>query len=255
MKRSTLWIVIAVLLIVTAPASAQSLEEILDGHFAAIGGKDKIAKVQSIKMTGKQQAGPQEVALSILWKRPDKVRIEFSIQGMTGVQAYDGKTGWMVMPFLGKTEPEAMTGDDLRSATEQADLLEGPLYNWKEKGHQVELIGKESIEGTDAWKLKVTRKGGEVTHYYLEAESLLQIKADGKRKRGDQEIEFESSIGDYKEVGGILFPHSIEQKPKGAPAGAMITIDAIEIDPEIPDALFAMPEKKAEPAAPPADKE
>jgi len=73
--------------------------------------------------------------------------MEFTLQGMTGIQAYDGTKGWMVMPFMGKTEPEAMTGDDLKQMQDQADMVEGPLLNWKEKGHQVELIGKETVEG------------------------------------------------------------------------------------------------------------
>ncbi len=234
------------LLLLTAPLSAQTLDEILDRHFAALGGRDKLAAVQSVRLTGKQQAGAQELPLTLSWKRPNKIRVEFVLQGMTGVQAYDGAIGWSVMPFLGKTDPEAMSGDDLKDAEEQADLIEGPLFNWKEKGHTVELVGKESIEGTEAWKLKLTTKAGDVSLLYLDAEAMLQIKTEGKRKRGDQEIEFEAAYGDYKEVGGLLFAHSIEQKPKGAPQGATIVVDKIELNADLPDSLFVMPEKKAD---------
>jgi len=237
---------IAVLALAAAPAPAQTLDEILDQHFAALGGKDKLAAVQSVKISLRQQAGGQEFPITIFWKRPNKMRMDVNVQGMIGSQAYDGSGAWQVMPFMGKTEPEAMTGDDLKGMEEQADLIEGPLYNWKEKGNTVELMGKEAVEGTDAWKLKVTKQNGDLTYIWLDAESLLQIRSEGKRKRGDQEIEFESSVGDYKEVGGLVFAHSIEQRAKGAPQGTTFTVDTIELGATIDDAIFAMPEKKAE---------
>lgn len=238
--------VLAVLGLMTAPLPAATLDEVLAKHFEALGGKDKIAAISSAKMTAKQVMGPQELPVSIQWKRPDKVRMEFTLQGMTGIQSYDGKTAWMVMPFLGKKDPEEMTGDDLKDIIEQADLIEGPLFNWKDKGHTVELIGEDTVEGTPAWKLKLTRKTGDVSTIWLDKEAYVEIKSEGKRKRGDQEIELETTYGDYKEVGGLVFPHSILSKPKGAPQGASITIDSIELNPTIDDAVFAMPK----PAAP-----
>ena len=240
---------LAVLALVAAPAAAETLDEVLAQHFAALGGKDKLAAVQSAKLVAKQVFGPQEVPATILWKRPDKVRMEFTLQGMTGIQAYDGTTAWMVMPFLGKTEPEEMTGDDLKDIIEQADMIDGPLFDWQAKGHTVELLGEDTIEGTPAWKLRLTRKNGDVSTVWFDKDAYVQIKSEGKRKRGDQEIELETSFGDYKEVGGLYFPHSIESKPKGAPQGATITVESIELDAELDDGLFAMPEKKAEPVA------
>jgi hypothetical protein len=152
------------------------------------------------------------------------------------------------MPFLGKNDPEAMTGDDLKEIVDQADLIEGPLFNWKEKGHSVELLGEESLEGTPAWKLKLVKKNGETSTIWLDKEAFLQIKSEAKRKRGDQEMELETSMGDYKEVGGLLFPFSSESKPKGAPQGFSFALDKIELDVPVDDALFAMPAKPAAPA-------
>lgn len=243
-RRTQLWcsVLLAGGLTLSIPAlEAQTVDEIVEQHLAAIGGKEKLASVPSARMTGKQTFGPQAAGFQILWKRPNRLRLEFELQGMKGIQAYDGQQAWMVMPFLGKSDPEAMSEEDARQFAEQADMIEGALFNWKEKGHQVELLGKESVEGTDSWKLKVTRKSGEVTYVWLEAETLVQIKSEGKRKRGDQEFEFEASYGDYKEVDGLLFAHSIEQKPKGAPAGSTITIEKIELNVPIDDAVFKMP--------------
>ncbi len=139
-----------------------------------------------------------------------------------------------------------MTGDDLKDIIEQADLIEGPLFDWKEKGHTVELLGEDTIEGTPAWKLKLTRKTGDVSTIWLDKDAYVEIKSEGKSKRGDQEIEVETSFGDYKEVGGLMFAHSILSKPKGAPQGASITVESIELNPTIDDAVFTMPAPKTD---------
>ncbi len=175
--------------------------------------------------------------------RPNRMRMEFTVQGMTGIQAYDGKTGWAVMPFMGKTEPEKMSAEDLKQIEDQADI-DGPLVDYKEKGHQVEYLGKDDVEGTPAHKLKVTKKNGDVVTIYLDADAFLEIKAEGKSVRRGQEIEGETFFGDYKEVGGVIIVHSIEIKPKGMPQGQQIVIEKIEINPEIAADRFAMPPAK-----------
>jgi len=237
-------------------ASAQSLDEILEKNYAARGGKDKLKAVQSMQLSGHMTMGPgAEAPFAMKWQRPDKVRLEFTFQGMTGIQAYDGKIGWSVMPFMGKTDPEKMSEEQLQEIQDTADdAFEGALFNYKDKGTQIEALGKGDIEGTAAYKLKVTKKNGDVATYYLDADSGLEIKVEGKTKRRGQEVEFETSLGDYKDEGGILMAHSIESKPKGAPQGQMITVEKVELNAKLSAPDFAMPAPKpAEPAKPTAE--
>lgn len=255
MLRRSLLVSAAVLW--AATVQAQTADEVIAKYLEARGGKEKIAAVQSARFTGRMQMGQGlEAPVILSWKRPSMVRMEFTMQGMTGIQAYDGTTGWMVMPFLGKKDPEKMSEDDTKDFSEMADFFEGDLLDYQKKGHTVELLGKEPIEGTDAWKLKVTKKNGDVSTVYLDADAYLEIKSEGKRKVRGQEIEVESTPGDYKEVEGLMFAHSYEQKQKGAPAGQVITIDKIELGAEIPASDFAMPppapkpEEKAPPKPP-----
>src|SRR3954454_20855336 len=106
-----------------AAVQAQTADEIINKHLTARGGKDKIKAVQSARMTGKMVMGQgMEAPVTMELARPNKMRMEFTIQGMTGVQAFDGKGGWSVMPFMGKTEPEAMSTDDIKQAEDQADM-------------------------------------------------------------------------------------------------------------------------------------
>jgi len=242
------------------PAAAQTVDEVIAKNIEARGGLEKLKSVQSVRMTGKMMMGPgMEAPMILEIKRPKSLRMEFTFQGMTGVQAYDGKSGWSISPFQGKKDPEPMSPDDVKDAEEEADI-DGPLVDYKAKGHTVELVGKEKVEGSDAYKLKVTLKNGTVRYQYLDAESFLEIKTEAKRTVRGSEMEFESTIGDYKEVGGLLLPHSIQSGAKGRPEKQNIVVEKIELNPTLDDSRFKMPAvskaeaPKAEPAAASAPK-
>ena len=230
--------------VVGRPAAAQELDEVLAHYYDAIGGLDAWKAIESTRMTGKMvMMGGFEAPFTIMSKRPGKARLEFTFQGMTGIQAFDGETAWMVMPFMGSTEPEEMPADLSKQLAEQADV-DGPLVGWEEDGHQVELLGKEDVEGTETYKLKVTLDGGDISYFFLDAEHYLPIKVSAKRSLQGMEAEVETFFGDYKEVGGLMMAHSIEVKTSmGGMGDQTITIDQAEIDVALDDTLFTMPDK------------
>ncbi len=233
--------------LMSAAAWAQTADEIIAKNIEAKGGLDKLKGVQTMRISGKMMMGPgMEAPMVIEMARPKKMRMEFTFQGMTGIQAYNGSTGWMVMPFMGKTEPEPIPEDALKQFEEQADI-DGALVDYKAKGNQVEFLGKGDVEGTPAYKLKVTKKNGDISTLYLDADSYLEIKAEGKTNIQGQDIEGETTFGDYKEVGGLVMAHSIQSKVKGGQGpGQTITFEKIEINPELAASRFEMPAKGAD---------
>ncbi len=233
---------------VLAPAMwAQTADEIIAKNIQARGGMDKLKRVQSIKSTATMAMGPGMEAPGVLiQKRGNLARLEFTIQGLTAIQAYDGKNAWQVMPFMGKKDPELMSADEAKEVEEMADM-DGPMVDYKSKGNQVELLGKEKIEGTDAYKLKVSLKNGDVQTVYVDADSFLEIKEETKRTiRGSEQV-VEQSIGDYKEVDGIIFPFAMESGVKGSQEKQKLTITKVELNVPEDDSIFKMP-----PPAPPA---
>jgi outer membrane lipoprotein-sorting protein len=227
---------------------AQTVDEIIAKNVQARGGAEKLKSVQSIKSTATMSMGPGMEAPGVLiQKRPTLARLEFTVQGLTAVQAYDGKNGWQIMPFMGKKDPELMSADEAKEIEENADL-DGPLVDYKSKGHQVELQGKEKIEGTDAYKLKVTLKNGDVQTIYIDADSFLDIKEVTQRTVRGTEQEIESAIGDYKAVNGIMFPFAVESGIKGTDQKQKLTITKVELNVPTDDSIFKMPA-----AAPKAD--
>ena len=238
-----------------APAAAlPSVDEIIAKHVAARGGMDKLKSVQSLRMSGRMTMGPGiEAPVSVEVKRPHRMRMEMQFQGMTAIQAYDGTSGWSIMPFGGRTDAQPMSPDDVKEAEDMADM-DGVLVDYKAKGHTVELVGKDKVEGTDAYKLKVKLKNGDERYVFLEAESFMEIRNEGKRKIRGSDVEVEASFGDFKEVGGTMFPHSIEQAMKGSPQKQSITIDKIDINPPLDESRFKMPAAAPAPSPSPAAK-
>ena len=241
MQKTVLLGAVVALLALPAVAEDLTLDQVLANHYEALGGLDAIKGMDTATFVGRMAMGPgAEAPFKMFFKRPMMARMEFTMQGMTGIQAYDGETAWMIMPFMGKSDPEVMAEDQAKNMQEQADI-DGPLVDWQEKGHKVELIGLEDVDGTEAYKIRVDLANGDVRYHYLDSEYFITIKQEGKTTMQGNEVEFETILSDYKEVGGLMFPHSVESKPKGAPAGQVITIDEIEVGIEVSDDLFAMP--------------
>jgi len=248
MRKTILLGVVVALIALPMVAEDLTLDQVLANHYEALGGLDAIKGMDTATFVGRMAMGPgAEAPFKMFFKRPMMARMEFTMQGMTGIQAYDGETAWMIMPFMGKSDPEVMAEDQAKNMQEQADL-DGPLVDWQEKGHKVELIGLEDVDGTEAYKIKVDLANGDVRHHFLDSEYFITIKQEGKTMMQGNEVEFETILSDYKEVGGLMFPHSVESKPKGAPEGQVITIDEIEVGIEVSDDLFAMPAPTAEAA-------
>ena len=223
------------------PAADPTADEIIAGYVAKIGGMDKLQAVKTLKKTGKFTGGGGfEARIAEENKRENMIRQEFTLQGMTGVTAYDGKDGWKIEPFQGKKDVEPLGEDELKQIVENSDF-DGPLVHYKEKGNKVELVGKEPVEGTDAWKLKVTLANGDVQHYYMDTDYFVPIKVEYKRVVRGAERESETSIGDYKEVAGVYFPHSFESGQKGSPNRAKVVYDRIEANVPLDDSLFHRP--------------
>jgi outer membrane lipoprotein-sorting protein len=242
MRRLSLTIAAAIL--AAAPAAAQTADEIIAKNLAAKGGLEKLRAVKTIRMTGRMTVGPGiEAPIVLEIKRPNSMRMDITVQGMVGSQAYDGASGWSLMPFGGSKVPQQMTAEEATLAEEQADI-DGPLIDYKAKGNTVELLGKEKVEGADAYKLKVTLKNGVVRTMYVDAEHFLEIKEESRRTIRGSEMEMDTIVGDYKEVDGLMLPHSVDAGAKGSPQRQKLVIEKIEINVPIDDARFKMPDVK-----------
>ncbi len=236
--------VVALTMLVAVPATAQSVDDILAKNADAKGGLAKMKAVNTMRATGKVTIGPgMDAPIVLEQRRPKMVRVEVTVQGLIIIQAYDGTVGWMLNPMGGRKDPEAMPSEMVKNMEEQADM-DGPLVDYKEKGNKVELLGKEKAEGADCYKVKVTLKSGDTRTYFIDAENYLEVKVESKTSVRGTDVEGDTIIGAWKDVSGMMMPFSIDSGQKGAPSRQKITLEKIEVNPEIDSARFKMPEVK-----------
>ena len=232
---------VAVLTLFSTSLSAQTAEEIVAKYIKTVGGADKIQAVKTLRRTGRFTGGGGfEAAIVEENKRSNMVRQEFSLQGLTGVNAYDGKTGWKIEPWQGKKDAEPLGEEEMKQIVEDSDF-DGPLVNYQQKKNKIEFVGMEPVEGTDAFKLKVTLANGDVRYYYMDTDYYVPIKIDTKRMIRGAEREYETSLGDYKEVAGWYLPHSVEVNAKGSQNKQKVTYEKIEANIPIDDSRFHIP--------------
>jgi photosystem II stability/assembly factor-like uncharacterized protein len=225
----------------TPPLTA---DEIVARHTEARGGAARLAGLQTLKAGGKVVFGAGDSSITAdfaqIRKRPNQIRTEVTLQGLTAIDAYDGKESWSVDPFQGRKDPFRTTADEARGLAQDADL-EGALIRWREKGHQIRYLGTEDVEGTPAHKLRIALKDGDVQYVYLDPDYFLEIRRVSERKIRGSERVTETDFGAYVQVNGVWVPTSIESGRKGGPKTQRLTVESVEGNVPAEDPMFRFP--------------
>jgi outer membrane lipoprotein-sorting protein len=221
---------------------AQTADEVVDKYLKAVGGADKWKKLESTIITAKGEQQGMSFPVIVSAMRPNLTKVEVDIQGMKMIpEAFDGTTGWTINPFGGGAEPTKMDEETTKEMAK--NKFEDEFIDYKTKGHIVTLEGTEEAEGTKCFKLKIVLKEGGERIYFIDAENYVPIMMRKFATMGPNKGQAsESVMGDYKEVDGMMMPHSIEEKV-GGQTQAVIKIEKIEINPKIDKAIFAFPTK------------
>lgn len=197
---------LVLLFVFIAPVSAQTVDEIVTKYVAATGGAEKWKSLQSFAVVSRSEA----FSYDLYWKKPNRIRIEVAIQypgpGLD-ILSFDGTTGWRMNPAEGSEAARLMSGPEILDLVEMGDAFR-ELIDYKTKGHRVELVGKESVDGSPAYKLKLAKPSGEVVHIFLDAKTFLEVKRVVHGRTPDGEYhDIVTATGDYRSVGGLLLPH------------------------------------------------
>jgi hypothetical protein len=222
-------------------ACAQTAEELVNKNIQAKGGLDKIKAAKTRLAVGNVKNARGRIAtFRQMNMRPDLVRQNLSLQGMTAVQAYDSSVGWQTQPFRGRKDPELMGEDNLRDLLLAADF-DGPLVDYAEKGNTIEYLGHAEVDGDDALRLKLTLKNGDIVYYYLDPDTYLEIRKEIQQFIRGSVRERVVDLGSYKPVDGVMYPFSISEGPRNHPGAQVITIEKIEVNVPFQDSDFALP--------------
>ena len=236
--------VMAIVMGMAAPALAQTVDEIIAKNIAAKGGLAKLKTIKTVRVTGRMTLAPGlEAPVVLELQRGTGMRMDIMVQTMVLSQGYDGTRAWVVNPLQGGTVPQELSAEESEAAAEQTDI-DGPFIDYKAKGHQVELLGKEKVGTVDTYKVKVTMKNGGTRTFYIDTERFLEVKEESKRTQAGKEVEQDTLYGDYKPVDGVMFAHAIDAGEKGDPDRQKIVVEKIEINVPIDAARFKKPAVK-----------
>jgi hypothetical protein len=264
-----------------ATAPSLSVVQIIERNVAAKGGLRAWHQVRTLSMTGKIDAGKtrvdggraaivqdpvqakaqikaelrqvvfgkaapdaaKEIQLPFQMEltRPFKSRLEIAFQGDTAVQVYDGAAGWKLRPFLGRRQVEPFSAEELKAASEQ-QALDGPLVDYAAKGTQVALEGSDMVEGSNAYKLKLTLKNGDVRHLWIDAQTFLDVKIDAAPRRVDGKLRtVVTYFRDYRAVDGLQIAHRLETAVEGLSGMQRILIEKVALNPVLDASRFSKP--------------
>lgn len=235
----------ALLIVATSTFTfAQTVDEIVAKHVTAMGGAEKWKALKGLEMKSKFSVQGMEIESKTVILAGKSLRTDVSVMGQEIINAIDGETGWSVRPTMmgGTGEPEDMPIAMVKESRKQVDLG-GSLLNYKEKGATLELIGKEVLDGADAYNLKLTEKNGDVTNIYLSAITYYTLKSAGKRQVQGQEVNAEVTYSNFKQIEGLTFPFTMETP---SPMGGTMTIEteSVKLNPTIDESIFKKPAKK-----------
>ncbi len=214
-------------------AQAQTVDEVIDKYVNAMGGKEKMLSLKTVKMTGNLSVQGFDVGIVITVSQGVGARTDISVPGMgEGFQIMTPTKGWNYMPFQGQTAPEEVSDDQVKAGQNSLDL-QSPLLNYKEKGNTVELLGKEKAEGVDCYKIKLTNKFGKASTYYIDATNYYRIKTVAKAVVNGEEMDVETTYSDFKKSDdGLVFAYA-QTNARGT-----INFSTIEINKPVDENIF-----------------
>jgi outer membrane lipoprotein-sorting protein len=228
--------------------SAITAEEIVGRNVDARGGAAALASLKTLRRTGRFVLPGRSllITLSEVRQRPGRIRQESTYQGLTRIQAFDGEKGWQIQPFEGRKEPSMMSDDDARPLRLAADL-DGPFVDAKAKGHSLEYLGTEDVEGTLAHKLRVLLKSGGNVTVWIDPDTWMVVRDLQTLMVRGAEQQVETDYGDYEKVGGVYVPMSEESGPLNSPPASRgkSIYEKAEANAAVPADAFAFPKPAA----------
>lgn len=220
------------MLVMAQSARAQSVDDIAAKYMDALGGKDKLMSLKTVKMEGSMNVQGADLTITAVKSHLIGSRLDIEVMGTSNYQVVNTTKGSSFWPIRGKTAPEDMDEAQFKSSYNQLDL-QGPLVNYKDKGTQVEYVGTEKVDGADAYKLKITYKNGIVTNYFIDTKTNRLLKTSGKVSVNGEEMEVETAYSDYRQnADGYWFPYTVTTMQ------GTITYDKITTNLSVDEKLF-----------------
>lgn len=235
--------IISFILLLSIPnfVVAQNVDEIIAKHIKAHGGEKKWDKVESLKITGEFTAFSEIKDFLSIKTKSGQYYSNLYLGQHEVFEAFNGKEGWTIDPWHDIEYPRKLNSDEVSVFLQKAEFFT-PFFKYKEKGHVVEYIGKDKVDGIDVFVLKLTRKNGKAETWYLNSETYLEYKCETDWLDFARALPSETYFDDFRNVDGLIIPFYIErtfwQRDR------VTEIKNIEINTKVDKEIFAMPKSE-----------
>lgn len=234
-------VIVCLTLCLPSMVLAESVETIIAKHIKAHGGLEKWNKVEALKITGRFTGFSIEKDYMAYKTRSGEYYADLQLGKHKVTEAFDGKTGWTIDPWLELNYARRINSSEENVFAQKAEFTT-PFFNYKEKGHQVEFVGKDKCEGLDVFVLKLTRNNGKVEKWYLDAKTFLEYKCESRWVDFTSELPSEVYFDDFRTVEGLVIPFFVErtfwQRDR------VLEVKNIDINPDFNKNLIEMPKRK-----------
>ncbi len=232
MKLSKLIVTLAILSFFTK-SEAQNVDQIIDNHIKAIGGNEAWKSITSIRVEYFFDDG-SNTERDMIVVQGKGLKLTTYVGGMTGYTIYTPTVGYYFYPWGRQQKPETITPDELKVNEDNLDI-QGPLLDYKEKGHVAEYIGMDEFEGTDCYKIKLTERSGKIITYFIDPSNYFIIHSVAITKSNGRESEDESDFSNYKKLPeGIWVPMNL---------GRVVKVKKVEINIPVDEKIFKPSDK------------
>jgi hypothetical protein len=218
-------------------AQGQTVDEIINKYIDAKGGKAKLDAVKSVYMEGSREMMGSEVTVKVTTVQGKLFRNDFEFGGTSGYTIVTPSQGWSFIPMRSQNV-EIIPADRLKTMQAQLDIA-GPLVDYIAKGNKAELQGKETINGKETHKIKMTLNSGKEVIFFIDTQTslLLQSRQMSAAMGNNAPQEMITNYSDYKSIDGIMFPQTINNPGSGVTGGST-TFDTIIINKTIDESQF-----------------
>jgi outer membrane lipoprotein-sorting protein len=222
-------------LMAVAVINAQSLDEIVKKYNAATK-QDALAKVKTIKVTGKVSAMGMELPVVMFMKNPDKIKMTYSFNGQEMVMAFDGEKGYAINPMAGSTDPVEIAGDQLKQVQDN-NAFKNQVEDYLKSG-KLTLEGEDKVNDKPAFKLKAT-VGTTPVILYIDKESYMLVKSTATVDQMGTSVTMDSYMSDFTDIEGVVMPKKVTQMTNGMEA-AVVSFSTVEVNIPIEDSVFKL---------------
>lgn len=238
MKSLKHFLLLPVVIFISASICAQSLDDIIAKHIDALGGKEKLNSITSLHMDHTAQLMGNDAPSTTVVLNGKGFRNESEFNGQKVVRVYTDKSGWSINPFAGSEDPQAMPDEQYKAGEDE--IYVEPFLNYADRGSKAELLGQEKVGDVNAYKIKLTNKDSSSTTYYIDPSTFYVIQIVSSTIMMGQQMEVKSALSDYKKTDfGLVVPQTI-QVSIGDQFTMTSKLNKIEINQAVDPSIFEM---------------